>query len=191
MNKNIYWIRHAESLSNTSELNSQIKDPKLTTKGIIECENLKKKLINEKILNSIDLIVVSPLTRTLETSYEIFHSSAYNIPIISLDEIREQMDKPCHNRNVIINKKKKYPYINFSYMPNNDIMYNKSRGNEKKEQVITRCKWFIRWLKNCKEKNIAVITHGNFLYPMFNDVLKNVLNKTFFTNCEIRLQYLY
>ena len=190
MKKKIFWIRHGESLSNVSELNSQITDTELTKKGFGECKNLREKFIEENLINSIDLIVVSPLTRTLQTNYEIFNSLIYHIPIISLDEIREQMDKPCHQRKNIKDKKKQYSYINFLNISNNDIMYSRIKGNETKEQVILRCKWFIRWLKNRKETNIVVITHGNFLYPMFNNVLKNVSNKTFFANCEMRICYL-
>ena len=57
-------------------------------------------------MNFIDLIVVSPLTRTLQTNFEIFNSLFYTTPIISLDEIREQMGKPCHMRYDIKIKKK-------------------------------------------------------------------------------------
>jgi hypothetical protein len=66
-------------------------------------------------------------------------------------------------------------------------MYKKFNGLEPKSNVINRCKWFVKWLKSRKESNIIVITHGNFLYPMFNDVLTlQTDNKTFFSNCEIR-----
>lgn len=188
MKKNIYWIRHAESLSNTSELNSQIEDPKITQKGIEECKQLREKIFSDGLDKRVDLIVVSPLTRTLQTCHELFYDLIYHIPIISLDEIREQIDKPCHKRINISEKKKIYPYVKFQIDSNNDLMYKKVSGNESFEQVLSRCEWFVEWLRHRKEKNIVVVTHGNFLYPMFNNILTNVSNKTFFSNCEMRLQ---
>ncbi len=184
--KIIYWIRHGESLSNTSELNSLIIDPSLTPKGISECESLKKYIKSNDIFNDIDLVVVSPLTRTLETCFNVFDELIYKVNFISLDEIREQIDKPCHKRNKISNIKNKYKFIDFSNVINDDIMYLKYKGLEPKSNVISRCKWFVKWLKNRKEKNIVVITHGNFLFPLFNEILKNVSNKAFFINCEMR-----
>jgi broad specificity phosphatase PhoE len=183
MNKKIvYWIRHAESLSNISELNNQIIDPGLTIKGYEQCDNLRKYIELNNFKDFIELIVVSPLTRTLETCVNIID----NIPIIALDEIREHIDKPCHKRKEINNKKLKYKNINFNKIVNLDIMYEKFNGNEPKSNVINRCNWFIEWIKKRKEKKIIVITHGNYLLPMFSDVLKNINNKTFFSNCEIR-----
>lgn len=186
--KTLYWIRHGESLSNISESNYKIVDPCLTLKGYEQCELLKKKLEIDKIIDDIDLIVVSPLHRTLETYDNIIEKKKYkNILTLSLDEIRERIDLPCHKRTLISEKKNKYKFINFDEIKNNhDLMYDKFNGMEPKNNVIQRCKWFINWLKNRKEKNIMIITHGNFLLPMFSDVLTNVEDKSFFLNCELR-----
>lgn len=136
----------------------------------------------------MNLIVVSPLERTLETCNKIINysnSNSNSIPIISLDEIREHIDHPCHKRKSISKKKSQYKFVNFNQIiDDDDLMYSKFAGNEPKSNVISRCEWFIGWLKNRKEKNILVITHGNFLFPMFN--LIDAENKNFFSNCEIR-----
>lgn len=191
-NKTLYWIRHGESLSNISESNYSIVDPGLTPNGITQCKNLKTYIINNKILDKIDLIVVSPLDRTLETCANIIDRQKLlnpktNIKIISLDEIREQINHPCHKRKCIKDKKKKYKFVNFNKITDNeDMRYKKFKGQEPISNVISRCEWFVSWLKNRDEKNIMIITHGNFLYPMFTNVLTNVENKNFFSNCEIR-----
>lgn len=189
--KNVYWIRHAESLSNIAESNQKIIDPSLTSLGYSQCEELKKYLQKNQIINTIDLIVVSPLNRTLETCKNIINDNIINsVEIISLDEIRERINHPCHKRHSILKKKLKYKYINFNKIKNNyDDMYNKFNGMEPETNVISRCEWFIKWLKARKEKNILVITHGNFLLPMFSNILNNITNienKNFFSNCEIR-----
>lgn len=189
MTKTLYWIRHGESLSNVSELNYSIIDPNLTSNGIHQCMNLKKYLKTNKIITNIELVIVSPLERTLETCANIIDIDSHNdsIKIISLDEIREHINEPCHKRKNIKEKKKKYPFINFDKITNDvDTMYKKFNGNEPKSNVISRCEWFINWLKKQKEKNILIITHGNFLLPMFIHVLTHTDNKNFFLNCEIR-----
>lgn len=184
--KNVYWIRHAESLSNVSELNYEIIDPSLTHLGYSQCRLLKKYLKTNKIIETIDLIVVSSLNRALETCKQIIdHNSSINI--IALDEIRERIDHPCHKRHLISKKKSQYKFINFNQIYSDcDVMYTRFNGNESESNVKLRCEWFIDWLKNREEKNILVITHGNFLYPMFTKVLTNSDNKNFFSNCEIR-----
>lgn len=182
--KNVYWVRHGESLSNVSKLGYEIVDPGLTPMGYTQCKELKKYLEFNKIIKDIDLIVVSPLERTLETCDKIINHN-YSIPIISLDEIREHIDYPCHKRKSISKKKSQYKFVNFNQITNDDdFMYLKFAGNEPKTNVNARCKWFVRWLKNRKEKNILVITHGNFLLPMFDII--DAENKNFFSNCEIR-----
>lgn len=186
--KIIYWIRHGESLSNISDSNHDIIDPELTFTGKSQCDELKKKIKSDNIDSKIDLIIVSPLTRTLETCSNVFDDLVNKIKFICLEEIREHIDKPCHMRkkkNLLVNK---YKHIDFSNLTHDDdFLYKHYNGLETKSNVIERCKKFVRWLKNRKEKNIVIITHGNFLYPMFNDVLKNVPNKTFFSNCELRI----
>lgn len=187
-NKILYWIRHGESLSNISESNYLIVDPGLTSNGITQCKNLKTFIINNKIMDKIDLIVVSPLYRTLETCANIIDIEANkDLEIISLDEVREHINQPCHKRKSIKEKKKKYKFVNFKKIQyDEDLTYKKFNGQESKQNVISRCEWFVDWLKNRKEKNIMIITHGNFLFPMFTNVLTDVENKNFFSNCEIR-----
>lgn len=186
--KTLYWIRHGESLSNISEHNYKIIDPCLTLKGYEQCELLKSKLETNKIIDKIDLIVVSPLNRTLETYINIIDKKKYkNILTISLDEIREHIDYPCHKRTLISEKKDKYKSVNFDKISTDkDFMYDKFNGLEPKTNVIQRCEWFINWLKKRKEKNIMIISHGNFLFPMFSNVLTDIEDKSFFSNCELR-----
>jgi broad specificity phosphatase PhoE len=187
--KTLYWIRHGESLSNISEYNYSIIDPGLTSNGITQCKTLKTYIDSNKIIDDIDLIVVSPLNRTLETCANIIESKRnLDIEIISLDEIREHINQPCHKRKSMKEKKKKYKFVNFKKIldKDEDLIYKKFNGQEPKTNVIARCEWFVSWLKKRKEKNIMIITHGNFLFPMFLNVLTDVDNKNFFSNCEIR-----
>lgn len=196
--KQIHWIRHAETFSNTSELNYQIIDPHLTSKGIEQCFKLKKQFEDDNFFSNVELVVVSPLFRTLETASNIFDSLVYKAKFICLEEIREQMNKPCHKRKPIHTKKNLYKYIDFSTLTDIDTEFDKHNLNENINNVIKRIKWFLNWIETRKEKNIVVITHGNFLLPLFNKVLPsmlahsniinnhNNLSNDFFNNCECK-----
>ena len=70
--KNIYFIRHGEgyhNLYNYDYHNWHLEYPRLTTKGIKQCLNVKENVKN------VDIILVSPLRRTLETAEFIFDKS--------------------------------------------------------------------------------------------------------------------
>lgn len=193
-NKNIYWIRHGESYSNTSDLNSNIIDPGLTPKGFAQCVELKNKIKSLNLDQQIDLIVVSPMARTLETCMSVFDDLIYKVNFTSMDEIREQINKPCHQRKHItqILSNPLYKFIDFSnILYDNDFLYIETMGSESKYQVLSRCEKFLSWLSKRTEMNIIVITHGNFLYPMFNEVMPKYnifpISNSFFLNCEMRL----
>lgn len=192
--KKIYWIRHGESYSNVSNHYDNVLDPDLTQDGIKQCEELKKKIklnnLNNlnKFNSEIDLVIVSPLTRTLETCSIVFSEHIGQVNFVCLEDVREQINKLCHKRKKKEILKKKYGFVDFSNLTSNDDnLYTQYNGLEKKSNVVKRCNKFVELLKNRKETNIVVITHGNFLYPMFNDVLNNIQNKTFFSNCELRI----
>ena len=148
----INLIRHAEGYHNLSAKDWQIVSPSLTPRGISQCKKLKDKIKNIEF----DLIIVSPLLRTLQTAEEIFDISN---KFISTELIREAVVNPCDFRESKNESKSKFPYINFDLI-NDDCNFNK---NESNEDVIKRCNSFYNWLITLKEENIAIVTHGQFL----------------------------
>ena len=60
-------IRHAQALHNESS-DWSIHDPKLTKLGEQQCRELQESLKNTKIADEVELIVVSPMRRTLQTA---------------------------------------------------------------------------------------------------------------------------
>ena len=67
----IYFIRHAEGYHNLNEKSWNIKYPRLTEKGKIQAKNAKNK-----VPSTVDLVLVSPLVRTLETADIIFDKNS-------------------------------------------------------------------------------------------------------------------
>ena len=171
--KTIYWIRHGEAESNISDLNSGIIDPNLTTKGFAQCAELKLKINLLNIIPEIQLYLVSPLERTFNTFISVFDNNLKK-KNISLEEIREQIDKPCHKRNSIDSKINRYKTICFDNIKtNSDQLYINVKGTETNEQLCKRIEKFLIWLSERDESNIVVVTHGSFLFALFNQVLPN------------------
>jgi len=86
--KTLYLIRHAESQYNAymhSPLNwltfrccfdPRIYDPVLSAIGELQAKRLHEKLIKENIMPKIDLVVSSPLTRSIQTAVFAFPPSS-------------------------------------------------------------------------------------------------------------------
>jgi len=86
--KTLYLIRHAESQYNAymhSPLNwltfrccfdPRIYDPVLSARGELQAKRLHEKLIKENIMPKIDLVVSSPLTRSIQTAVFAFPPSS-------------------------------------------------------------------------------------------------------------------
>jgi len=183
--KNIYFIRHAEGYHNlrtNGHNNHHIKYPRLTVRGIQQCQKTREQLKDIKF----DIIIVSPLRRTLETAQYIFDR---NIPHLSLEYIREFIYNPCDFRESIEEVILHFPYVDFSKICDTDD-YNKMESNE---DINIRIKRFMKFLTESPYHNIAVISHGVFLNKFllkYNDELRINYNK-FMDNCECRKGILY
>lgn len=186
----IFLIRHGEgyhNLKNIDNSNYNILYPMLTDKGILQSKILKKYFNNIKV----DSIVVSPLERTLQTYYYIFDNKM-DIPVISLDLIREIIENNCDYRENINLKKKKYPNINFDSIESFEDQFFIEKRKESHKELSKRINLFYLWLLNYKNKNknhnLVVITHGAFLREFLNIYKDKLLisDISWFNNCEVR-----
>lgn len=166
--KNIYCIRHGTALHNilykkygTSIFsNSEYKDTLLTPEG----HNQSIQLGNtwDKI-NDIELIIVSPLKRTLQTAHNIFKNK--NIPMIALDYCRE-FPLGLHTCNKRSSKEELeilYPNVDFSSLKTNyDELWFPKR-EETINELNDRIKQVIDFIKSRPETNIAFVNHNSFI----------------------------
>src|SRR6056300_1708652 len=88
--KNIYCIRHGTAEHNVlfkevgEKAYMMLRDSNLTDVGQIESAQMGKYWIEK---NNIELVLVSPLTRTLQTATNIFKD--VNVKMLALDELKE------------------------------------------------------------------------------------------------------
>lgn len=99
-------------------------DPRLTEAGIRECEGLEKKFPYQ---SSIDLIVVSPLRRTIQTALYSFQPTINRgVRVVALAEIQETSDVACDTGSDVTDLKREFaeyqtvsrtPVVDFSQVP--------------------------------------------------------------------------
>lgn len=160
----ILVARHGETLWNEENKICGITDIELTSKGIKQAKEIAQKI---KGLD-IDLIISSPMNRTLQTSKLI--SDICNLQYITDDRLIEQdygIYEGCSRKNSeFLNNKK-----NFAYKyPNGESML----------QVACRVYNLIEELsKKYNDKNILIITHGG-ICRIINTYFNNMTNDEFF-----------
>ena len=181
--KTIYFIRHGEGYHNLGKKgNYHLKYPRLTVKGINQCKKVRDQLNNI----NLDVIFVSPLRRTLETSEFIFGRDNNSI---SLECIREFISNPCDFREPIKDVISDFNNVNFNAI-NENYDYNLKESDE---MINDRMKVFFENLKNCNYRRIAVVSHGEFLLRFFKKY-GNILgmdNLKYMKNCEVRTGIMY
>tara|TARA_B100001173_G_scaffold296418_1_gene292109 strand:- start:272 stop:859 length:588 start_codon:yes stop_codon:yes gene_type:complete len=187
MVKSLHCIRHG-----TSEHNVRYKevgniafnekmDTKLVDTGILESINLGITW-NER--DNIDLVIVSPLSRTLETCYNIFKNTTTNIVV--LDDLIEypQHSEICNKREKKTVIKELYPTFDFSQLP--ETREWDSSKSETYEELKQRSNNIKQWILNRPEKNICVVAHCSFLLAFMND---NITQEQIEEICETGIKH--
>lgn len=194
--KVIHFVRHAEGHHNVAGkadyrgyLREDLVDAEITPLGIQQCEELRDK-VQEK-LKSVELLIVSPMNRTIQTALYSFPHLKDSIPWIAIEHIREQTGRhPCDRRTPIRDQRQRYSFINYDHIESDDdIIYHRYDPNrEPAEDVVERAKIFLDWLRNREEKEIVVVTHSAFLRHLFRHLLsvENMDDSIEFENCELR-----
>jgi|TARA_B110000495_G_C22991118_1_gene583636 broad specificity phosphatase PhoE len=141
-------------------------DTPLTVKGIIEAELLGNEWGE---INDIELVVTSPLMRTLCTTENIFYN--INVPVIVYDGIKEhpQSEEWCNLRSSKTVLIERFPDYDFSDLKtDNDTEWQRKRLPEEEEmkKLNERIEKFKRWIMARPEKKIAVVCHSSFLGKM-------------------------
>lgn len=162
--KIITLIRHGQGYHNVA-YNYDIIDPSLTPVGIEEAEDARDH--NE--LEGIDLLVVSPLARAIETATVIFGNDP-KVPTFIQKMAAERAGAPCDVGSVKSELAMKFPYVTewggWQELEEN-WMYNTATDAKWRDQRVPE---FVAWLKSRPEKHIAVVGHGAF----FSGVIKYV-----------------
>mmetsp|Transcript_25441 Transcript_25441/g.48206 ORF Transcript_25441/g.48206 Transcript_25441/m.48206 type:complete len:255 (+) Transcript_25441:113-877(+) len=122
---------------------------------------------SSKIVNKIDLIVCSPLSRTLQTAALAFvpdppyATASAAPPLVCVEAVREaygvHYPDRRRKRSVLM---KQWPAVQFdNSMPEEDVYWSPTQ-RETYDNVRDRVQAFLQWLRTRPERNICVVSHG-------------------------------
>ena len=182
MPKQIYLIRHAQSEANAAlDLDDPTfyYDARITSLGKEQALNAQKKLKNI----DFDLMLCSPLTRTLQTFSLIFPKPIANTIILPF--VREHLDHSCDVGRQPSVIQKEFPHLDFDEVKefwwNNDAPIDERVINwESIEDLDKRVDKFKNWIDKRPEEKIALVSHGTFISRIVN---------FFLDNCEFKIWY--
>ncbi|QSS57683.1 phosphoglycerate mutase [Histoplasma capsulatum var. duboisii H88] len=185
----IHCVRHAQGYHNLSHANHILSDPLLTPHGESQCRALSAEFPHH---SRIDLVVASPLRRTLYTALLSFEDQikSKGLKIVALPEIQETSDVPCDVGSDLAVLRKE---VEENGMPvdlelvGGDWNSKKGKWAPSAEAIANRAREARRWLKARPEKEIVVVSHGGFLHYFTEDWQDSTLYQgTGWRNTEYR-----
>eukprot|EP00850_Spirogloea_muscicola_P023171 SM000334S12540 [mRNA] locus=s334:51136:53698:- [translate_table: standard] len=200
--KSIHLIRHGQGYHNVAGemdygayMSAEYFDAALTPMGWQQTTALKNHIHNLPGGLQVDLVVVSPLMRTLQTAAGVFGSGKVvdgdsqtplmlsNVgksevgpisskgcpPFVAVEMCREHLGvHPCDRRNTLTSYQDQFPSIDFSLVETDEDTWWHADVRESEEQLTARGQLFCQWLMNRNERNIAVVSHSSFLLHMLS-----------------------
>ena len=155
---------------NSSYYHKENLDAPLTDTGLLQATKLGNRWLNKP---EIDLIMVSPLTRTLQTANGIFANNS-NIPMVAIDSIKE-FPQGKHTPNIRKSKKELECYwtnVDFKLVEDSDSFIDKEETEENLDDRIQDTKEYIKSLDK-KYKNIALVSHSTFITRFIGNELED------------------
>lgn len=143
-------------------------DPSLTPKGEDECQQLCQRFPYHQ---SVDLLVASPLRRTIYTALLSFRPEIERgVKVIALPEVQETSSLPCDTGSDAVRLKQEMDGKPVDLSLVHDDWNSKSgKWAPTVAAIEERTRQARQWLKARPEKEIVVITHGGLLHYFTED----------------------
>ncbi|KAG2703988.1 hypothetical protein I3760_06G162400 [Carya illinoinensis] len=199
--KTLHLVRHAQGIHNVegdqnykAYLSPEYLDAHLTPLGWQQVDNLRKHVHTCGLSKRIDLVITSPLLRTLQTSVGVFGGEGYTD---SMDVLPLMVANAGNSGRAAISSISSPPVMAVELcrehlIENDEDVLWKADIRETKEEVAARGLQFLKWLWTRKEKEIAIVTHSGFLFhtlSLFGNDCQPLIKKEIckhFANCELR-----
>ncbi|KAM0882527.1 hypothetical protein ACQ4PT_032229 [Festuca glaucescens] len=200
--KTIHLVRHAQGIHNVAGekdynayMSEELLDAQLTPLGWTQVDCLREHVTKCGLAKKIELVITSPLLRTMQTAVGVFGGGNYTDgvgasplmvegagqsgrqaisslncpPFLAVEACREHLGvHPCDKRSSITKYHTLFPAIDFSLIENDEDVLWKPDVREANESVAARGMKFIDWLWTREEKEIAIVSHSGFLYHTLN-----------------------
>jgi glucosyl-3-phosphoglycerate phosphatase len=173
-----FLIRHGQSTFNelfeVNGVDPLHYDARLTTRGRNQVEAAREAA--QQL--GVDLVIVSPLTRAIETCLGLFDPAQTRIVVSSLH--RERLGNSCDIGRHPNALSLEFPMLDFGHLSecwwHDGPKDERGVSTESDEVVASRIAEFRTWLGRRPEQKVAVIGHGTFFHR---------LTGRHFANCEI------
>ena len=143
----------------------ELTDARLDETGIDQATTLGKRIRDAKMV--VDVVLVSPLTRTLETASYMFPDK--DVPFVAVEMCREAHGgHPCDQRRAVSIVSQEFPHVDFSTVGTDEDTWHNPDKRETVREVSIRCDKFLQMLHSRPERHIMVVSHGVFLETFLN-----------------------
>ncbi len=163
----IIFIRHGEAKHNVmirkgmNEEGRALHDPRLTAAGRKQARKLAAKMSTR----NVDLVIASPMKRTLQTALLIFPKR--NVPIIVNQDLAEHKCAQCNLGSKADVLENEFPQFDFSSLT------KKWNHLESSYQFQMRVDDFNKVVSDKKVKAIAIVSHAGYIKRLTGHKLKN------------------
>lgn len=169
-------------------LRPEIVDSPLTETGKEQCEEQR----NLASMLNPELVVVSPLLRTIQTariSFSDFYQKP-NVPWIAHEGCREELGLlVCNKRRPLSQITRDFPDLQFCEMTEEDSLWDSTQRESNQSKSNRIYDFLVDFIANRPESEIAVIGHSAWLFHMCNAVIDCGNNEdltSWFLTSEIR-----
>ncbi|KAH9816235.1 histidine phosphatase superfamily [Melampsora americana] len=171
--KRIHLVRHAQADHNVNFDNHSFPDAALTPTGQEQCLELNQRT-SSNIQKSAQLLVTSPLRRTLQTTLigfpQLIDELGGRSAIIALPQLQENGSSPADtgSSRLDLERDKEFEGIDFSLL---DDGWNSKSGvwSSDEDSLRQRAGWTRKWLAARPEEEIVVVSHGGALRYITED----------------------
>ncbi|CAN6234155.1 unnamed protein product [Urochloa humidicola] len=195
--KTIHLVRHAQGLHNvegdkdhSAYMKPEFFDACITPLGWNQVDRLREHVKKCRLPEKIELVICSPLLRTMQTAVGVFGGENYANgisapplmvanaagsgrpaisslncpPFLAVEACRERLGiHPCDKRRSITEYRTLFPGIDFSLIEDDEDVLWVPDVRETFESLAERGMKFIDWLWTREEKEIAIVTHSGLL----------------------------
>lgn len=148
----------------------ELLDAPLTEKGRQQALSLRHKL--ETLSHTPQIVVVSPLCRTLQTALLAFTDLIGRAPFVAHELVREETGvHRCDQRRSRDLHALEFPHVDFGQLASDQDAIFDAHRRESKQQVAERIYAFLEWLEQRPEEHILVTSHSGWLLTLMNAVV--------------------
>jgi broad specificity phosphatase PhoE len=174
----IICTRHGESTFNAAHRRGGgdpgLLDARLTPRGQAQAREARERLKGIPF----ELVVVSPLTRAIETAAILFGEHP-NQPRVLVEVLhRECQESSCDVGRAASEIAAEFPHLDVGHLP--EVWWHAEPGCEvggypvePRHLFDARVAGFREWLRARPESTIAVVGHGTFFYHLTGTFLEN------------------